>query len=326
MEFFITTALNGLSYGLMLFMLSAGLTLTFSMMGVLNFAHASFYMLGAYLGFSIAQRWDFWAALVLAPLAVGVLGALFERLCLRRVHALGHVPELLVTFGLSYIVLEIVQLVWGRSALDFSPPASLQGPAFTLMHRTGEGLGVVWGAPPDGVCSSLADAALRVSCSPFPATRALMVVVALLMLALIAALLTRTRTGLVVRAALTHPEMVNSLGHDLPRLYMLLFGAGTGLAALAGVVGGSTYLTEPAMAASMGAMVFVVVVVGGLGSLGGAFAASLLIGLLQTAAAAADVSVLPGVTLARLAPALPFVLMLAMLVLRPQGLLGRSSA
>ena len=326
MEFFITTALNGLSYGLMLFMLSAGLTLTFSMMGVLNFAHASFYMLGAYLGFSIAQSWGFWAALVLAPLAVGVLGALFERLCLRRVHALGHVPELLVTFGLSYVVLEIVQLVWGRSALDFSPPASLQGPAFTLVHRAGEGLGFVWGAPPDGVCSSLVDAALRVSCSPFPATRALMVLVALLMLALIAALLTRTRTGLVVRAALTHPEMVNSLGHDLPRLYMLLFGAGTALAALAGVVGGSTYLTEPAMAASMGAMVFVVVVVGGLGSLGGAFAASLLIGLLQTAAAAADVAVLPGVTLARLAPALPFVLMLLMLVLRPQGLLGRPSA
>jgi branched-chain amino acid transport system permease protein len=326
MEFFITTALNGLSYGLMLFMLSAGLTLTFSMMGVLNFAHASFYMLGAYVGFSIAQSWGFWVALVLAPLVVGVLGALFERLCLRRVHALGHVPELLVTFGLSYIVLEVVQLVWGRSALDFSPPPSLQGPAFTLVHRAGEGLGVVWGAPPVGVCSSLADAALQASCSPFPATRALMVVVALLMLALIAALLTRTRTGLVVRAALTHPEMVNSLGHDLPRLYMLLFGAGTALAALAGVVGGSTYLSEPAMAASMGAMVFVVVVVGGLGSLSGAFAASLLIGVLQTAAAAADVAVLPGVTLARLAPALPFVLMLLMLVLRPQGLLGRPPA
>ena len=325
MEFFITTLLNGLSYGLMLFMLSAGLTLTFSMMGVLNFAHASFYMLGAYVGFSIAQAWGFWAALVLAPLAVGMAGALFERFCLRRVHVLGHVPELLVTFGLSYIVLEIVQLVWGRSALDFSPPPSLQGPAFTLVHRAGEGLDAVWGAPPDGVCNA-ADAALQVSCSPFPATRALMVMVALLMLALIAGLLTRTRTGLVVRAALTHPEMVNSLGHDLPRLYMLLFGAGTALAALAGVVGGSTYLTEPAMAASMGAMVFVVVVVGGLGSLGGAFAASLLIGVLQTAAAAADVAVLPGVTLARLAPALPFVLMLLMLVLRPQGLLGRPSA
>ena len=107
---------------------------------------------------------------------------------------------------------------------------------------------------------------------------------------------------------------------------MLLFGVGSALAALAGVVGGSTYLTEPGMAASMGAMVFVVAVVGGLGSLGGAFAASLLIGLLQTAAVSLDVSLLPGVTLARLAPVLPFVLMLAVLVLRPQGLFGRPSA
>ena len=152
-----------------------------------------------------------------------------------------------------------------------------------------------------------------------------MVLVALLMLAVIAAVLTRTRTGLVIRAALTHPEMVNSLGHDLPRLHMLLFGVGSALAALAGVVGGSTYLTEPGMAASLGAMVFGVAVVGGLGSLGGAFAASLLIGLLQTAAVSLDVSLLPGVTLARLAPVLPFVLMLAVLVLRPQGLLGRPS-
>lgn len=322
MEVFITTALNGLSYGLMLFMLSAGLTLTFSMMGVLNFAHASFYMLGAYLGFSIAQVCGFWWALLLAPLAVGVLGALFERLCLRRVHSLGHVPELLVTFGFSYVVLEIVQLVWGRSALDFSVPALLQGPAFTLLNRPGEGLGVVWGPVPDGLCAT-GHTPAQIACATFPATRALMVLMALLMLAAIAAVLTRTRSGLVVRAALTHPEMVNNLGHDLPRLHMLLFGAGAALAGLAGVVGGSSYLTEPGMAASMGAMVFVVVVVGGLGSLGGAFVASLLLGVLQTAAVAADVLVLPGVTLARLAPALPFALMLLMLVLRPQGLLGR---
>ena len=324
MEFFLITTLNGLSYGLMLFMLSAGLTLTFSMMGVLNFAHASFYMLGAYLGFSIAQVCGFWAALLLAPLAVGVLGALFERWCLRRVHALGHVPELLVTFGFSYVVLEVVQLVWGRAALDFQPALTLQGPAFTLVQQTGEGLRWVWGAVPQGLCGT--SGAVAVSCSPFPATRALMVLVALLMLAVIATVLTRTRTGLVIRAALTHPEMVNSLGHDLPRLYMLLFGVGSALAALAGVVGGSTYLTEPGMAASMGALVFVVAVVGGLGSLGGAFAASLLIGLLQTAAVSLDVSLLPGVTLARLAPVLPFALMLAVVVLRPQGLLGRPSA
>src|SRR6218665_2448321 len=102
MELFAISALNGLSYGLLLFMLSSGLTLIFSMMGVLNFAHASFYMLGAYVAYSIARLVGFWPGLVLAPLVVGVLGALFERTCLRKVHKFGHVPELLTTFGLSY--------------------------------------------------------------------------------------------------------------------------------------------------------------------------------------------------------------------------------
>ena len=99
MEFFTISMLNGLSYGLLLFMLSSGLTLIFSMMGVLNFAHASFYMIGAYIGYSIAKVVGFWPALILAPFFVGVIGALFERYCLRRVHKFGHVPELLVTFG-----------------------------------------------------------------------------------------------------------------------------------------------------------------------------------------------------------------------------------
>ena len=109
MEFFVISLLNGLSYGLLLFMLSSGLTLIFSMMGVLNFAHASFYMLGAYLGYSIARVTGFWVALLLAPLVVGALGALFERLALRRVHRFGHVPELLITFGI--VALEIALYV-----------------------------------------------------------------------------------------------------------------------------------------------------------------------------------------------------------------------
>ena len=133
MEFFVISLLNGLSYGLLLFMLSSGLTLIFSMMGVLNFAHASFYMLGAYLGYSIARVTGFWVALLLAPLVVGALGALFERLALRRVHRFGHVPELLITFGLSYVILELVQLIWGRLALEFHPPELLKGPAFTII-------------------------------------------------------------------------------------------------------------------------------------------------------------------------------------------------
>ena len=117
MEFFVISLLNGLSYGLLLFMLSSGLTLIFSMMGVLNFAHTSFYMLGAYLAYTLSGVIGFWPALFVAPLLVGLLGAAFERYSLRRVHKYGHVPELLVTFGLSYLILEVVQLVWGRGTV-----------------------------------------------------------------------------------------------------------------------------------------------------------------------------------------------------------------
>ncbi|MEY3474931.1 MAG: hypothetical protein RL087_1389, partial [Pseudomonadota bacterium] len=132
MEFYAISLLNGLSYGLLLFMLSSGLTLIFSMMGVLNFAHASFYMLGAYFAFTTTQLIGYWPALLIAPLLVGVLGAYFEKYCLRRVHKFGHVPELLITFGLSFIVLEMVQLVWGTSSVDYRVPAELSGPLFTL--------------------------------------------------------------------------------------------------------------------------------------------------------------------------------------------------
>ena len=132
MEFFTISLLNGVSYGLLLFMLSSGLTLIFSMMGVLNFAHASFYMLGAYIAYSVSELVGFWPALFLAPLVVGLMGAGFEKYCLRRVHKFGHVPELLITFGLSYIIHELVQLVWGRSAVNYTIPPVLQGPLFTL--------------------------------------------------------------------------------------------------------------------------------------------------------------------------------------------------
>ncbi len=326
MEFFLIATLNGVSYGLLLFLLSAGLTLIFSMMGVLHFAHASFYMLGAYVGYSLSQSLGFWPALLLAPLLVGALGALFERAVLRRVHPLGHVPEMLVTFGLSYVLLEVVQLIWGRSAVAFTVPPALQGPAFTLIDHATLGLQAVWGAAPADACQ--ASEVVRVVCTPFPASRAFMMVVSLAMLGLLWALLKRSRIGLVIQAAITHPRAVEALGHNVPRIFMLVFGIGSALAGLAGVIGGSTYLTDPAMAATMGPIVFVVLVVGGVGSLSGAFVASLLIGLLQTYAVSWNVP-LPAfglgsrMTLAQWAPVLPYVLMLAMLMLRPTGLLGR---
>jgi branched-chain amino acid transport system permease protein len=327
MEFFIISMLNGLSYGLLLFMLSSGLTLIFSMMGVLNFAHASFYMIGAYFGYTLSGWIGFWPALVLAPLLVGACGALFERVTLRKVHPFGHVPEL-------------VQLVWGRTAVEFAPPDILRSAAFTLVNHSANGLSLVWGAAPAEMCSA-ADAAIRVICSPFPATRAFMMLVALLMLVSLWLLLTRTRIGLVIQAALTHPEMVESLGHNVPRVFMLVFGAGTGLAGLAGVIGGSTFVTEPAMAATVGSVIFVVVVVGGMGSLSGAFLASVLIGVIQTFAVAIDYSFLvlakdmgwalsaaaqdntfAKLTVSQIAPILPYLFLVLILIFRPKGLLG----
>jgi branched-chain amino acid transport system permease protein len=168
-----------------------------------------------------------------------------------------------------------------------------------------------------------------------------MMVVALTMLAFIWLLLTRTRMGLVIQAALSHPEAVQSLGHNVPRVYMLVFGVGAGLAGLAGVIGGSTFLTEPAMAASVGSIVFVVVVVGGLGSLSGALLGSILIGVVQTFAVSLDYSVggvwasmglamapswqgstLARLTVAQVAPILPYAMLVLLLILRPRGLLG----
>jgi branched-chain amino acid transport system permease protein len=326
--------LNGLSSGLLLFMLSSGLTLIFSMMGVLNFAHAGFYMLGAYVGYALSRVVGFWPALVLAPLVVGALGAAFERACLRRVHRFGHVPELLVTFGLSYLILEVVQVVWGRAPLAFDPPAVLAQPAFTLVQSAVTGLSLVAG-------HASADTCAHAVCSTFPATRAFMMGVALLMLLALWLLLRHTRVGLVIQAALTHPEMAEALGHNVPRVFMLVFGAGCALAGLAGVIGGTTFVTEPSMAAAVGSILFVVVVVGGTGSLVGAFVGSLLIGLLQTlpltvdrslvdAASGLGWTVLPDsaayplmkLTLAQVAPILPYLLLVLILVFRPRGLFG----
>ena len=339
MDQILINLLNGLSSGLLLFMLSSGLTLIFSMMGVLNFAHASFYMIGAYVAYTLTGVLGFTAALFLAPLLVGGLGALFERFVLRRVHKFGHVPELLITFGLSYVALEVVQLIWGRTPVAFDPPAWLQGSAFTIVQSSRSGLSIVAGAAPAEMCQALGDAAAQ--CSRFPLTRAFMMFVALGMLLSLWLLLTRTRVGLVIQAALTHPEMAEALGHNVPRVLMLVFGSGCALAALAGVIGGVTFVTEPAMAAVVGSIIFVVVVVGGMGSLAGAFVGSLLIGLLQTLPLSVDASLAdlanrwgghlaPGgwgwpllrIKLSQAAPILPYLLLVLILIFRPKGLLG----
>ena len=311
MEFLLVQLLNGISYGLLLFMLSSGLTLVFSLMGVLNFAHASFYMLGAYFAYQISAKIGFWPALVFAPLLVGSVGMAVERWGLRTVHRFGHVAELLFTFGLAYLIDEAVHLIWGRTAVEYRVPAELDGPLFAIMG------------------------------SQYPIYRGFMMLVAVAMLVSIWLVLTRTRIGLVIQAALTHPDTVEALGHNVPRVFMLVFGGGAALAGLAGVIGGNAFVTEPGMAASVGPIIFVIVVVGGMGSLAGAFVASLLIGCLQTFAVSLDWSIagafaqlgwvmapgtplaaLWGVKLSQAAPVLPYLLMVLLLIFRPKGLMG----
>ena len=335
MDQILINLLNGISSGLLLFMLSSGLTLIFSMMGVLNFAHASFYMVGAYTAYTLTPVVGFTASLFLAPLLVGGLGALFERTALRRVHKFGHVPELLITFGLTYVIGEVVALIWSRSPLTFDPPLWLQGPAFTIVQSAKNGLSIALGAAPDALCNAAGNA-----CSRFPMTRAFMAAVALGMLAALWLLLTRTRIGLVIQAALTHPDMVEALGHNVPRVFMLVFGSGCALAGLAGVIGGVTFVTEPNMA-NIGPIIFAVIVIGGMGSLSGAFVGSLVVGLLQTLPLTVDANgvdvfrhlglavgpdsplfPLLRIKLSETAQILPYLMLVLILIFRPKGLLG----
>jgi branched-chain amino acid transport system permease protein len=271
-------------------------------------------MLGAYVAFQISQWIGYWPALILAPLVVGLLGAAVERFGLRRVHKWGHVPELLFTFGLSYIVVELVQVIWGRAAVPYQVPAALDGPVGWLQAMFG---------------------------LTFPAYRAFAMGVAVLMLGGLWLVLTRTRIGLVIQASLSHPQQVEALGHDVPRVLLMVFAGGCALAGLAGVVGGNLFVTEPGMAAAVGAIVFVIIVIGGMGSLAGAFIASLLLGLVDAFGKTSDWSIgralaglgmpvepgsfaeaLTRLTLAQVTPVLPFLLLVLVLVVRPRGLLG----
>jgi branched-chain amino acid transport system permease protein len=313
MDHLLVSLLNGIIYGLLLFMVSAGLTLIFGMMGVLNFAHASFYMLGAYFAYTLQGVIGFWGALLLSPLLVGLVGVMVERFFLRRVHHHGHAHELLLTFGLSFIIAELIKLFFGNFPVNYRIPKSLDFAAFTIGG------------------------------SDYPVYRVLMGLVAIAMFVVIYLLLTRTRVGIVVRSAIYRPRMAEALGHNVPLVFMGVFGVGAALAGLAGAVAGAFYTTNPNMALELGVMVFVVVVVGGLGSLGGAMLASVLIGIITSLAIGVDASLadilayaggrewaegvggLLTLKVSSLSATIPFALMLLILLVKPNGLLGEKA-
>lgn len=276
-------ALHGLVYGMLLFLVASGLTLVFGMMDVLNIAHAGFYMLGAYIGYTlVVSTGNFWLALVVAPIAVGLVGAIIERYFLKKVHIYGHAFELLITFGVFFVIGEAVKWIWGNFPRPTEIPPALAG-SINLMGFT------------------------------YPVYRFFILLFAFMVLAFLAYVFLKTRIGFTIRAAVSDAQMVNALGINVPRLFLLVFSGGAALAGLAGVIAGPFLSTYPGMGLDMMVDLFVVVVVGGFGSLLGAFLASLMIGELQSF----GILFIP-----QLALVFQFLLMAAVLVLRPTGLFG----
>jgi branched-chain amino acid transport system permease protein len=280
---YVAQTLNGLAYGMLLFLLASGLTLIFGMMGILNIAHASFFMLSAYFCHTfLDMTGSFWLALLVAPVVTAVFGVICERFLLRKVHAFGHIGELLITVGISLVILEGIKFFWGTESLLIAVPKSLNGfiPIVDLNY---------------------------------PVYRIFIIGLALLILVLMAIILYKTRLGMVIRAAVSDADMVNALGVNVPIVFMLVFGIGTWLAGVAGVIITPILTVFPGMADQVGMDAFVVVVTGGFGSLLGAFIVALFLGELN----AFGIQFIP-----KLAPVLMFAFMAIVLAFKPMGLFG----
>jgi branched-chain amino acid transport system permease protein len=283
MEFFIAQLLNGLVYGVLLFLMAAGLSLIFGLMNVVSLAHGSFFMLGAFFGLSIARfTGSFWWALVLAPIPAMVLGIVMEFLFMRPLYRRGHMDQVLLTFGFTFVFFDLVQAVWGRVIVRLPAPEALQG-------TTQIGLGV------------------------FSTYRLFLIGFGFAIALLMWLFLERSRLGAMVRAGVDDAAMAAGLGGNVPALFTSLFGAGVGLAALGGVAAGPVLGLYPGMDTEILIPAFIVIVIGGMGSLRGAFIGSLLIGEIDTFGKAYFPS---------LALFLIYVVMALVLLVRPQGLFG----
>jgi branched-subunit amino acid ABC-type transport system permease component len=277
-------ALNGLAYGVLLFLLSVGLTLIFGMLDVINLAHGSFYMLGAYAGLTlIGATGSFWLALAVAPLLVGVVGLLVERTLLRPLYRRPALDQVLLTFGLIYLFEDLVKWIWGGRIRSIAPPALFANPV-TLGHVT------------------------------IPSYRLFVIGFGLAMALLLWIVVERTRLGAVIRAGVFDAEMTAGVGIDVGRVFTLVFALGAALGGLSGVVAGPIQSAYPSMGVSILIPALIVVVVGGLGSLKGSLVGSLVLGQAETFGKAW----LPGVSMLMI-----YLVMALIVLLRPQGLFGR---
>jgi len=276
---------TGLVLGMIFVLLAIGLSLIFGLMTVVNFAHGSLYMLGAYFGvFVFGVTKNFWLSLIVAPLMVGTVGLLIERFLIRRLYGRSPDDPLLLTFGLSLIIVEGVRIIWGKIGLTIDPPKAL-GSAVNLGFMN------------------------------FPAYRLFVIAVTVAVLVAIWLFLERTNVGLIIRAGSRDPLMVRALGIDLSRIWLLVFGIGTGLAGLAGILAGPMRGVYAEMGVTMVIESFVVIVVGGMGSLVGAVVAGLLMG---------QVVGLTTYFAPALAEIMVFIAMAVVLLVRPSGLFGEA--
>ena len=283
MDIYAIQAVHGLVYGMLIFMVASGLTLVFGMMGVLNLAHAAFYMLGAYFAYAVTLHLgNFWLSLIISPLIVGTLGIVIERFLLRPIHVKGHVAQLLLTFGLFYVLGELVRIIWGSNPLPVPVPGLLEGdiPLFKMTY---------------------------------PIYRLFILFFSGLILVGMLILLMKTRIGILIRAATSDTDMVDALGTNVPVVFMGVFGGGAALAALAGVIAAPFLSVFPGMGMDVLLDCFVVIVIGGMGSMFGCFVAAVMIGELQSFGV---------LWIPRFAMVFQFMLMAIVLIVRPTGLFG----
>ncbi|MDD2920469.1 branched-chain amino acid ABC transporter permease [Rhodoferax sp.] len=292
-------SLNGLQFGLMLFLLAAGLTLVFGIMDMINLAHGSIYMIGAYLIASIGlASGSFWLGLALGIAATAALGAMLEVTVLRRLYQRDHLSQVLGTFAILLMSNEAVRMVWGSQPIELNPPAALAGPVELLPGFS------------------------------YPAYRLFIIAVGLAAAGLLYLLVTRTRLGMQVRAGASNREMALTMGVDVRRLFTLVFAIGAGLCALAGGMLGPLLAVQVGMGESILILAFVVIVIGGIGSIRGALLGALLVGVVDTAGRTLipfvfervmgpDLAANAGPAVAAI---LIYVLMAAVLFFKPQGL------
>lgn len=282
---FIAQSLNGLGYGMLLFLVASGLTLIYGMMGLLNLSHAFFFMLGAYFCATFLNIFDnFWITLLLAPLVVGLLGMLAERFLLRNLenNPLGYIGQILPTLGIALLILTSVSIFWARS---------------------------LWIETPDILRGFVSIGGLN-----YPIYRFFIIGLSVVILIAMMFLIYRTRLGLVIRAAVSDADIVSSLGVNISLVFSVVFGISTWMAGVAGVALTPIFFVNAGFAYQWALESFVVVIVGGLGSLPGAFVVALLFGELH----AFGIQYFP-----KLAPILMFVIMVLVLSFKPIGLFGK---